>query len=293
MEQSYWFQQRQNQIAAVTVDLEVCQKRIDEIVIEQPFLGECMKRFELEQNMKYATNKKDIQRQLDSVKNKQIGPKWNTAWANYNTLIKYKKEYECIINNLEELKEHEKSIKPYVMFLFDIGYISNVNLHTLTNKDLTLKGILATEVNEGHPILMTELYTREILHKLSGEETVVMLSCFLESDVDSSNKITELAKEFQNIEDRYIYPIRDYWNVFTMMMNPIQKWLEGEDSSVICAEYDIFEGNFMRSVMKMANIVDEWISMATYCQHIEQIDKMIKIRQKIIRDIPDSLYLHL
>jgi superfamily II RNA helicase len=243
--------------------------------------------------MKYATNKKDIQRQLDSVKNKQIGPKWNTAWANYNTLIGYKKEYTCIVNNLEELKAHDKSIEPYITFLFDAGYISNSNRYTLTNKDLTLKGILATEVNEGHPILMTELYTREILHTLSGEETVVMLSCFLESDVDSSNKITELAKEFQNMEDKYVSPIRDYWNVSTAMMEPMRKWLEGDDASVICVEYDIFEGNFMRSVMKMANIVDEWISMATYCQHIEQIDKMIPIRQKIVREYTDSLYLHI
>ena len=36
---------------------------------------------------------KDFQRQLDSLKNRQLGPKWNTAWTNYNNLIKYKKEY--------------------------------------------------------------------------------------------------------------------------------------------------------------------------------------------------------
>ena len=47
--------------------------------------------------------------------------------------------------------------------------------------------------------------------------------------------------------------------------------------------------------MKMANILDEWLSMATYCQHTEQIDKIMEVRQKIIRDIviSDSLYLHL
>jgi hypothetical protein len=45
----------------------------------------------------------------------------------------------------------------------------------------------------------------------------------------------------------------------------------------------------------MANILEEWLAMATYCQHIEQINKINEVRQGIIRDIvvSDSLYLHL
>ena len=79
------------------------------------------------------------------------------------------------------------------------------------------------------------------------------------------------------------------------MVEPIRKWIQGEHASVICAEYELFEGNFIRSVMKLSNIVDEWLSMATYCQHVDQIDKIIDVRQYLIRDIiiSDSLYLRL
>lgn len=287
MEQSYWFQERQKQITAVKDDLEKCQEKIQNI--NNDLFEECEKRYNLEKQMK--SNKKEIQRQLDSIKNKQLGPKWNAAWLNYNTFIAHKKELENIQSNLTELQSHETYIEPYILFLFDIEYISTKNPQS--NKDLTLKGILATEVNEGHPILMTELYTREMLHNLSGEETVVMLSCFLESATESANIITKLAEEFQTIEDNWIYPMKDYWKVSTGMMEPIRKWIEGENASVICMEYDLFEGNFIRSVLKMANIVDEWIAMATYCQHIEQIDKMMEIRPKIIRESSDSLYLHI
>ena len=146
-----------------------------------------------------------------------------------------------------------------------------------------------------------------MLHSLSGEETVILLSCFQESNddyirelyvsdgiKDAFLKLKEIAKEFEYIEGTIVYPVKDkYWNTSTDFMEPIQKWLNGELASVICKEHDIFEGNFMRSIMKMANVVDEWISMATYCQHTEQIDKMLEVRKKIIRDIPDSLYLHL
>ena len=289
MEQSYWFQERQKQIAAVTVDLEKCQEKIQNI--NGDLFEECDKRYNLEQQMKSSKNKKEIQRQLDSIKNKQLGPKWNAAWLNYNSLIAYKKEFDNIQSNLTELQNHTAYIDPYIQFLFEIEYLYTDNPQS--NKDLTLKGILATEVNEGHPILMTELYTREMLHNLSGEETVVMLSCFLESEMESANVITKLAEEFQTIEDKWIYPMKDYWKVSTEMMEPIRKWMEGENASVICMEYEIFEGNFVRSILKMANIVDEWIAMATYCQHIEQIDKMMEIRPKIVRESSDSLYLHI
>ena len=293
MEQSYWFQQRQKQISALELDLEKCEKKMD---IKIEFLEDCEKRHELEIKMK-ASKDKQYQRQLDSLKNRQLGPKWNTAWTNYNNLIKYKKEYEGIQNELKILRAHEETIVPSLEFLGKLGYIDNLNL--------TLKGILATEINEGHPILMTELYVDEVLHHLSGEETVMVLSCFQESDdsVDSANdsdvkhalrKIKEMAKEFQYIEGTIVYPVKDnYWNISTELVEPIGKWLVGENASVICQEYGLFEGNFMRSVMKMANIVDEWISMATYCQHIEQIDKMMEVRKKIVREYSDSLYLHL
>ena len=293
MEQSYWFQQRQKQISALELDLENCEKKMD---IKIEFLEDCEKRHELEIKMK-ASKDKQYQRQLDSLKNRQLGPKWNTAWTNYNNLIKYKKEYEGIQNELKILRAHEETIVPSLEFLSKLGYIDNLNL--------TLKGILATEINEGHPILMTELYVDEVLHHLSGEETVMVLSCFQESDSadDLTNdsdvkhalrKIKEMAKEFQYIEGTIVYPVKDnYWNISTQLVEPIGKWLNGENASVICQEYGLFEGNFMRSIMKMANIVDEWISMATYCQHIEQIDKMMEVRKKIVREYSDSLYLHL
>ena len=144
---------------------------------------------------------------------------------------------------------------------------------------------------------MTELYTREILHHLSGEDIVITLSCFQEGECDNLEviaKIREIAKEFEYIEGTIVYPVKDnYWNISTEMMEPIRKWMEGENASVICNEYGLFEGNFIRSVLKMANIVDEWLAMATYCQHIEQINKMLEVRTKIVRGTPDSLYLHL
>jgi len=314
MEQSYWFQQRQKQIQSVNHDISNCEKKLNNIKVEEPFFTICDKRYELELKIKQTVNaaRKDIQKQLDTIKNKQLGPKWIIAWTNYNLVRTLEIELEKLKDDKYFLESHQESIIPAVKFLKEIGYLKNDEALTLKNDDLTLKGILATEINEGHQILMTELYTRELLHRLSGEEIVTVLGCFMEGkETEDSPSITELnisnevsivlkeiknmTQEYQILEDKIGYPIKDYWNISTIMIEPIKRWIEGENASIICQEHGLFEGNFIRSIMKMANMLDEWLTMATYCQHTEQVDKIIEVRQKIIRDIviSDSLYLHL
>jgi superfamily II RNA helicase len=314
MEHSYWFQQRQKQIKAVNNDLEKCLKKINEIKIDEFMWNESEKRADLEKKIKESVNatKREFQKQLDILKNKQIGPKWATAWDNYLALQKLKKDQAGLEEDLKALNAHERSIEPSVKFLNVIGYLNNSNPLTLKNEDLTLKGILATEVNEGHQILMTELYTRELLHKLSGEDIVAVLACFQDGketeespsiyELNVSNNVkhilfetSDIIKEFQSIEDKIGYSDKDYWKVSTQLIEPMKRWIEGENASLICQENGIFEGNFIRAVMKMTNMLDEVLAMATYCQHTEQIDKIMEVRQKMIRDIviSDSLYLHL
>ena len=314
MEQSYWFQQRQNQIKSTKRDLEITQKKIDEIKMDDAIYAECHKRAQLEQKIKQTVNaeRKEVQRQLDTIKNKQFGPRWTTALANYTLLQKHKKEFEELSQDLHTLETHQESIQPVVNFLFEIGYLGNKNSLTLKTGDLTLKGILATEVNEGHQILMTELYTRELFHKMSGEDIATTLACFLEEketedtpsfgelniSLDVYNTLVytkKMAQEYQEIENTVGYPVYDYWKISSQLIEPIRRWIEGENASVICQEHGLFEGNFIRAIMKMSNMLDEVLAMATYCQHTDQVNKIMDVRQKIIRDIviSDSLYLHL
>lgn len=314
MEQSYWFQLRQKRVKQIKEELDSCQRKIADIKMEEMYYTECDKRWDLEQKIKQTVNaaRKEVQKQLDSLKNKQFGPKWNAAWTAYNTLRLLKREEDELQKDLESLESHQESITPSVEFLYDIGYIKNKDSLALKNEDLTLKGILATEINEGHQILMTELYTQELLHNLSGDDLTTVLACFLEHN-DKDNyptiwelevtdevkkvliKLNDIVKDFRDLEDKIGYPIQDYWKISLQMIEPIQQWITGMDLSFICRTYGLFEGNFIRSIMKLANIIDEWLAMATYCQHIEQIIKMQEVRQRIIRDIviSDSLYLHL
>ena len=315
MEKSYWFQQRLNQIKSIKSQIVICHEKIGRTKMEDLFFKECEKRDVLEQQIKSSVNseRKALQRQLDAIKNKQLGPKWANALANYVSLKALNAELVELENVLFELEKYKDKIRPSISFLYKIGYIKTDDPLSLTTSDLTLKGLLATEINEGHQILMTELYIGEIAHNLSNEDVIGILACFqdggnkseddvLMSDLNVSDElknaiifVTNIANEFESIEDECGYAVDNYWKLSLQMIEPMQRWFNGENISIICHDYNIFEGNFIRAVMKMANILDEWLSLATYCQHIEQINKIMDIRKKIIRDIviTDSLYLHL
>jgi superfamily II RNA helicase len=314
MEQSYWFQQQQKEITKQRTELSLLDTKRKELHLVEPFLSECAKRLELEQRMKQAVNaeRKQLQRELDSVKNKQMGPKWTKALADYQTLQVIGREQQQIQHHLNDLEGHQYSIQPIVTFLYEMGYLRHADPLTLTNEDLGQKGILATEVNEGHPILMTELYVEGLLHGLSGKELACVLTCFQEAKetedatsvselrvsaavISALKQIQDMAHTFEELEHRVSQPVEGYWSLSTQMVEPMWRWMEGEHASVICAEYNLFEGNFIRTVMKTANMLEEWLSMATYSQHTDQINKITEARALIIRDlvVSDSLYLRL
>ena len=313
MEQSYWFQQQQKQIREIRVKIESCDKQIEERRMKEEVYEECKRRRELEHAIRSASNssRKQIQRELEKMKNTHIGPEWIKTLADYDAITKLQEEKNRLEKDKVELEQFKDIIQPSVRFLYETGYLKHDDPYILTNDDLTIKGLLATEVNEGHPILMTELYTQEILHSFSGEDLVTILACFQERketdgdpsihDIAVSNevrsvllKIQQIATQYYKKEEEIAYPMYEYWVISTKMIDPIRKWIQGEDASAICQEYEIFEGNFIRSVMKMANMLDEWLAMATYCQHVDQIDKIVDVRQRMIRDVilSDSLYLH-
>jgi superfamily II RNA helicase len=310
MEKSYWFQQRKKEISTIRQNYGELVKKIEQLNIVEPYLSECAKRLDLEQKMKTTVNaaRKEVQKQLDSLKNKQMGPKWNKALADFQTFQKLSKQKDGLELEISVLEGHQSSIQPGVDFLYGTGYLKHNDVMKLTRDDLNLKGILATEINEGHQILMTELYVRELCHNLSGDELVSVLACFQEhKDTDVSRElcvsqnvlkvldhIEFIKEECINLEANTVQN-NDYWKISFDMIEPMKRWMEGEHASTICSQYELFEGNFIRSIMKISNMLNEWLSMATYCQHTDQIQKILDVQQRLIRDIvvSDSLYLRL
>jgi superfamily II RNA helicase len=113
---------------------------------------------------------------------------------------------------------------------------------------------------------------------------------------DAVNEIGVLAQEFQYLEDKArLFSPTGFWSLSLTWIDPIWRWLHGESAGAICQEYGLFEGNFVRAVLRVANMVDEWTAVATLAEDLETLEKLHDVKPRLIRDIlvPDSLYLHL
>lgn len=317
MEQSYWFRQRISQIQQTDDEIIVVQAKIKSItdVISEDMFVSIAERKVIEEAIRNTTNsaRKDAQRKLNQWDNTHMGAKWVQAQKLYGQYIAYSKEHMTLLSDLDILKAHQDQIQPIVKFLKGSDRLVNTDIE-LT---LTLKGILATEVNEGHPILMPELFLSKTASALTGEELVAVLASFMEySEKDAENGPTSIASlktsngvkdalyalnkmavQFTELEDSISYTISppEYWRLSLFWIEPIQRWIGGENIAVLCQEYGIFEGNFTRAILKVNNLLDEWLSMATFCNEPAQVEAIVAIKPILVRDmvLPDSLYLRL
>ena len=256
--------------------------------VETPFLDrklydECKTKHTLQEGFKNSVNaeKKKYQAELSKWENTHMGPAWVKAWGTYLMIEEAKRKIGLITVKVNQLYEPIRQLEKVKDYL---------TLHRYIEDDrLTQKGLMASEVHEGHPLLMVELYERYNWIDKSTTSLVEALSCFLEQQdgsVPNSPVVESLEIVAKNMKI-YDVILTSYWE------DVVRDWLEGDD--YVCEKYGIEHGNFVRAMLKLANIVREWVCMATIKQDTEMIEKLNGMEQKIVRGfvLPDSLYLRL
>jgi hypothetical protein len=179
----------------------------------------------------------------------------------------------------------------------------------VTELRLTSLGTMATEINEGHPILMTQAYAQGLFKELSAEMILAVLTTFLEEGkempslqsldvprevIDVLERIESTAAENRDVEMKHP-PRNSYWELNTAWIEPVWLWLQGSTLQQLCMNYDCYEGNFTRLLSKVGNILEELRSLATLAKDTEMLEKMRGVEEKLMRDMAvcDSLYLRL
>ena len=325
MKQTYWFRQRQEHMRELREEFRTTESAI--VTLESHVSADAFREIEvrkmLEQRIKQSVNqaKREAQRELGQWDNKHMGAKWATATRLYPEYHTAKAQIETIHKDLETLEACDQQLQPVIAFLRRAEFITMddaLPTEELSATNLTHRGILATEVNEGHPIMMPELFLQGSASNLLGDDLVALLAAFMEGE-DKPNEATrqpsistlrvsadarnalyalnDIAVRYMTLEDEICPTLSspDYWKLSLFWIEPILRWIGGDHMAVICQEYGIFEGNFTRAILKMNNLLDEWSSLATFCQRPEQIESIVEIKSRLVRDIvlPDSLYLRI
>jgi superfamily II RNA helicase len=311
MDKSYWAQQRSRELKSSEATLRDLHNKVVNSGLSESELETCRVREEAEEWFTTGSKaqRKEAQKVLEKLKNKQVGPAWEKLWKTWltrkenQTKEKQEKEY---IDSLNE--PNENLLTPRFELLKTWGFVDE-------ETNLTTLGLYATEINEGQQILMAKAYQEGLCNALTQEEFVAFLAAFLNEGKDKDEDprledlkipstvkdilyhIDEWAATMQKEEDQILGPQRDeFWALKATWIEPLYRWVaEDVSPAVLCQDYGIYEGNLMRSILKVANMVEEWTNLATYTKNIEMLRMLEGLREKLVRGIakPESLYLNL
>jgi superfamily II RNA helicase len=332
MEQSYWFQQRLHKLQENEKEVAGIKAKITTIsnCLSPELIAICEEKKARSEELRDAKGNKykKLTQEFNAWSAATLsGTQVQAALLNYQSLQELKTLLRSAENYTAYLKDHAAGIEPTVAFLRAADYLktpeslsspaalSGCQKVELSSSDLTLRGTLATEINEGHPLLMTELFLSKAAHGLTGPELAALLSVFLEDfnkDISLSLKDLDIpktippvmvsinadAKRLSDLEyEHQASKSEDAWDLSLQWAELVYRWLteEGVHIATLCQDYGTFEGNLVRGFLKLTNLLDEWSSLATFCENADQLEKITVTKALLVRGLvqPTSLYLRL
>lgn len=230
----------------------------------------------------------------------------------YNVVTKLERELE----ERDELKrkiDYQKSfvlndVKKIVKILRD-GYLDE-------NDKLTEKGLIAIEVNDCNPLIFTELIYNRYLEECKFEDIVAILGAFIDekSRGNPYTTIKDIPKQVPNIvidllwylQDEYDYmfkiekeaqleiPMNNDYELKLDFVTPAYMWAKGCSISEIYEETDIYEGNFVRGILRINRMVEEILNVAENLKYYKLKKILEGYEEKLIRDVVtvNSLYIN-
>jgi superfamily II RNA helicase len=309
---SYWFKRHQQLIVSCKREMVNVSKQLDTIELTGDEIGAMNEYDNLTQRIKETTNasRRQAQRELETWKQKKIGQRWYTVekefWPRYKRL---RQESISLERELEALEAPERDVEPTINALKEIELLKE-------NSELTELGIMASEINEGHPILEPTFYMNgsTLAGLTTAEEILTVLAVFLGEgstpkhietiDVPGnvSNAIKEImrmANRFRAIEDKNKVQVPmgkgQFWDINMEWVEPIWRWVHKATLSEIISDYGLFEGNFLRILSKLINVLEEWRSLAILKNDTDMLNLLIDAEHLVKAGLAtnDSLYLRL
>ena len=315
IEMSYWWtlllkevQRSKSELSDAIATLQ--QKR--SLLTAEDMEG-CEKKEELELRVATLHNakKKAAQRELLSWQAEHKESKWNPIFERYKAICEASRTVTSLQGVVEQVEQEQEvpQVRLRQRVLSEYEYVDSAF-------QVTPKGNLASEVNEGHPFLTTELFLR-----MEGKATawsltelLTILAIFLgDSPNEEAVPISELSvkgsvrAELARIaDDAHLGYERErahglpddlaFWTLTTEWVEPVAAWVGGETLlPVVAAEFGIFEGNLQRALMKLMGLVEEFRAMATLRADIGWLGLLEGAQMVVLRDVvvAESLYLRI
>ena len=191
-----------------------------------------------------------------------------------------------------------------MQYLIDTGYLNKAS------NELTVKGKMASEINECNRILLTELIIDDMFldaDNLNFPNVIALLALFVEerdtgrvkhipSDVTTTiDKIRKFARKQDNIESKHdLSYLGTNWEINTEFVDLAWMWANGASIHDIYRDTDMYEGNFVRNILKIRSMCKALMKICDVCHNTRLAKVLEDYETLLVRDIvvPDSLCLH-
>ena len=182
----------------------------------------------------------------------------------------------------------------------------------------TVKGMMAANIHEMHPLACIDMLSENHLDDLSVEELVSVLSIFTpiriseeEAYVDVSHtNVNDTIKhtvklwkkqlnKYYDIETKYQTNFTDSYDIHYDMCEFMYKWCFAENEAqcrVIYEEakkYNIYMGEFVKAILKIVNICNELEKAAIVQENMKLTHTLSLVRDKVLKSVAtnQSLYV--
>lgn len=200
-------------------------------------------------------------------------------------------------------------------FLVDIGYLTNTNTHNFsvqqcTAENVTVKGMMASYVNECNPIMLTELLTGDYLDNITDISSLLsVLSLFLIVHCEPRDIPMDFPTDMiRDTIRRYVLNMENMeacesqqlwysdWSYCYEFCDLSYLWSKGLTYADMMSQTEskIYAGEFVKMMLKLNNICTECEKLAAISNNDVLLSLLDGHQSIIVRDIvtPQSLYVH-
>lgn len=249
-----------------------------------------------------------LEKKLIKEKNEAISQIPSKDFSNIEKYFELKNKMRELEMNLDIGQNKIKiQIELILDYLLGFGYISS-------DYKLSKIGKIISETNECNPFLLGELVQSNYFDDLSFPELVAVLSIFIAEnksnedifvddlicDAKCKDILHSLDKHMENymvketnLNMKLPYPTWLCWSLDLSTFNSAKSWAQGLSWAHIAIEFNSFQGNFIKTILRVTNLMKNIESIAKIFNNVKLLNIIDGYQEKLIRDIviTDSLYL--
>lgn len=305
IESTMWFAEKNAIKNGLNFQLNKINEVIEKISNVQDFDDNTLKLLWEYYNIDHAEFKvsNGKKKQLEIQKSIESFQKTYEIFCNYAKLISEKKSLIKQITYYENIIS--ESINSCLEFLENNGFIKL--LDDENNYELTHLGKTVIYFGDCcNPLLIAKLIENDEFNKLSCIDAVTTLSMFCDNNYNDNifpindSKIKIIYDYIDSNQLKMInelikseIKISSDWNITPNNFDIVYDWLNDVPYNEITDKYETYEGNFIKNMISLNNIVSALVNYYKFTGEIEKMTKFSDVEKLIVKDIVscESIYL--